>query len=110
MHYISITGLKPKGLFSFFRFWCLAIPSFEQARKAKGIQFCEVKRIQGFQCTLTAWESREAMLDYMRSGVHLKAMKAFHQIATGRTFGYESQTIPTWNEAFALLQEQGKNY
>lgn len=110
MHYISITGLKPKGLFSFFRFWRLAIPSFEQARKAKGIQFCEVKRIQGFQCTLTAWESREAMLDFMRSGVHLKAMKAFHQIATGRTFGYESQTIPTWNEAFALLQANGKDY
>lgn len=110
MHYISITGLKHKGIFSFFRFWRLAIPSFEQARKAKGIQFCEVKRIQGFQCTLTAWESREAMLDFMRSGVHLKAMKAFHKIATGRTFGFESETIPTWKEAFALLQEQGKNY
>ena len=37
-------------------------------------------------------------------------MKAFHQIATGRTFGYESQTIPTWNEAFALLQENGRDY
>lgn len=70
MYYISITGLKPKGLFSFFRFWRLAIPSFEQARKAN----------------------------------------AFHRIATGRTFGYESDIIPTWNEAFELLQEKGKNY
>jgi hypothetical protein len=110
MYYISITGLKPKGILSFFRFWRLAIPSFEQARKAKGIHFCEVKRIKGYQCTLTAWESRDVMLDFMRSGVHLKAMKAFHRIATGRTFGYESETIPTWNEAFELLQEKGKNY
>jgi hypothetical protein len=42
--------------------------------------------------------------------MYYKAMKAFHRIATGRTFGYKSETIPTWNEAFELLQEKGKNY
>jgi hypothetical protein len=110
MSYISITGLKPKGLLGFFRFWRFAIPSFELAKKAKGIQFCEVKRIQGHHCTLTVWESRDTMLEFMRSGVHLKAMKSFHRIATGRTFGYESESIPTWAEAFKLLQEKGKNY
>jgi len=110
MYYISITGLKPKGIFSVIRFWRFAIPSFQQAITAKGIQFCEVKRIQGYQCTLTAWESRDAMLEFMRSGVHLKAMKSFHRIATGRTFGFESESIPTWTEAFELLQEKGRNY
>lgn len=110
MSYISITGLKPKGILSFFKFWRLAIPSFEQARKAKGIQFCQVKRIKGFQCTLTAWESRDDMLNFMRGGTHLKAMQAFHAIATGRTYGYESETVPTWSEAFKLLQEKGKEY
>ncbi len=108
--YISITGLKPKGFVSFFKFWRLAIPSFNQANKAKGIQFCQVKRIKGYQCTLTAWESREDMLNFMRSGVHLKAMQAFHKIATGRTHGFESESIPTWTEAFDLLQEKGKDY
>ena len=110
MSYISITGLKPKGILSFIKFWRLAIPSFEQARKAKGIQFCQVKRIKGFQCTLTAWESREDMLNFMRGGAHLKAMQAFHTLATGRTYGYESETIPSWPEAFKLLQEKGKEY
>jgi hypothetical protein len=110
MSYISITGLKPKGIISFFKFWRLAIPSFDQARKAKGIKFCQVKRINGFQCTLTAWESREDMLNFLHSGTHLKAMQAFHKIATGKTYGYESKTIPTWSEAFTLLQEKGKNY
>lgn len=38
MSYISITGLKPKGLIGFFRFWRFAIPSFEQTKNAKGIQ------------------------------------------------------------------------
>jgi hypothetical protein len=48
------------------------------------------------------------MLNYLRSGAHLKAMKAFKQIATGPTYGYESETIPTWDEAYVLLTEKGK--
>ncbi len=33
MH-ISITGLKPKDLWGFIRFWTLAIPSFSEAKTA----------------------------------------------------------------------------
>ncbi len=108
--YVSITGLKPKNFVSTFRFWMLAIPSFRQAQTAQGNLHSAVKKINGYQCTLSAWESRDKMLEFMRSGVHLKAMKSFHSIATGRTYGYESETIPTWEEAFATLQEKGKNY
>jgi hypothetical protein len=107
--YISITGLKPKGIISFFRFWRLAIPSYAQAQTANGILFSQVKRKGGFQCTLTAWESRDHMLHFMRSGAHLKA-KAFHQIATGRTYGYESDQIPTWDSAYSDLINKGKVY
>ena len=108
--YISITGLKPKGIISFFRFWRLAIPSFAQAQTANGILFSQVKRKGGFQSTLTAWVSRDHMLHFMRSGAHLKAMKAFHQIATGRTYGYESDQIPTWDSAYSDLINKGKVY
>ncbi len=109
MH-ISITGLKPKGLMGFIRFWAFAIPSFGEAKSAKGNLYSAVKKINGFNCTLSAWESREAMLVFMKNGVHLKAMKAFSSIATGRTYGYESDAIPNWEEAFTLLETKGKNY
>lgn len=66
--------------------------------------------MHGYQCTVSAWESREVMLEFMRSGAHLKAMKAFNSIATGRTYGYESESIPSWDEAYNLLQEKGKDY
>ena len=49
------------------------------------------------------------MLEFMRSGAHLKAMKAFHKIATGRTYGFEAEQLPTWPEAMALLKEKGKD-
>ena len=108
--YISITGLKPKSFLGFLRFWRLAIPSYKQAQLAKGNLHCSVKRIKGYQCTVTAWENREMMLDFMRNGAHLKALQAFHKIATGKTYGYEAEEIPNWKEAFSLLENKGKNY
>ncbi len=108
--YISLTQLKPKGLIGFFRFWVLAAPTFKQAESAKGNLSLVVKRIKGYQCTITSWESREAMLDFMRSGAHQKAIQAFHKVATGRTYGFESDQLPTWSEAMVLLKEKGKDY
>lgn len=108
--YISLTQLKPKGVISFFKFWVLAAPAFRQAQSAKGNLSVVAKRIKGYQCTITSWESREAMLDFMRSGAHFKAIQAFHKIATGRTYGFESDQLPSWSEAMVLLKEKGKDY
>ncbi len=108
--YVSITGLTPKGLLGTLRFWVLAVPSFRQAQRAPGNLFYEVRRIQNYQCTLTAWTSRDAMLDYLRSGTHLKAMKAFKRIATGKSFGYEADSVPSWAEAFERLVRDGRNH
>ncbi len=110
MMYVSITGLKPKNFISTIQFWRLAIPTFRQAQLSEGMLFSSAKRLKGYQCTLTTWESREQMLVFMRSGAHLKAMKAFHTIATGKTFGFESDTRPTWEEAVDLLLKKGKDY
>jgi hypothetical protein len=108
--YISITGLKPKGFFGFFKFWMLAIPTFSQAKIAEGNLHSEVKKMHGYQCTLTAWKSRELMMQFLRSGAHLKAMKAFSSIATGKSYGYESEMVPDWENAFTMLLEKGKNH
>ena len=108
--YISITGLRPKGIVGTLRFWALAIPSFRQAQQAEGNLFCEVRRIKNYQCTLTAWSSREAMLDYLRSKTHLKAMKAFPKIATGKSYGTEAESVPSWDEAYALLIQLGRDH
>lgn len=108
--YISITGLKPKSLRAYVRFWILAIPAFRQSQTAKGNLYHAVKRVKGHQCTLTAWENRDKMLEFMRSGAHLKAMKAFPSIATGKIYGFEGEQIPTWDVAFNLLMEKGRVY
>jgi hypothetical protein len=108
--YISITGLKTKGLWGLIKFWTLAAPTFREAQVAKGNMHCAVKRIEGYQCTVTAWENRDLMLHFMRNGTHLTAMKSFHKIATGKTYGFESDEIPSWGEAFELLKTRGTTY
>ncbi len=108
--YVSITGLRPKNFWSTFMFWRHAIPSKMQADSAAGILFSEVRKINKIQHTLTAWESKQHMIAYIHSGAHLQAMKAFRKIAVGKTFGYESDRIPAWDEVHELWLQNGKEY
>lgn len=107
---ISITGLKPKYFLHAIPFWFHAIPLFNQAKKAPGNKFCEVKRIQGIQHTLTAWDDMETLRAFVGSGAHLNAVKSFRKIAIGSTFHYVSDTIPTWEEARRLWEVNYKEY
>jgi hypothetical protein len=108
--YVSITGLQPNGFLGHVLFWRYAIPSKIQADKASGILYSEVKKINGVQHTLTVWKNKEAMSAYIYSGSHLKAIKVFRRIATGKTFGYASSQIPTWPEVHQLWLEKGSTY
>ena len=96
--YVSITGLK-KNIFSWFKFWFLAMPAFREAQRAKGIIFCETKKIKNYHCTFTVWESKNDMLQYKKSDSHKKAMQSFNNIATGKICSYETNILPTWNQA-----------
>jgi len=50
------------------------------------------------------------MIQYLTSKVHAKAMKNFRSIATGSTYGYEGDQIPSWKEAIGLWQKNYKEY
>ena len=108
--YISITGLKTKNFLSEIKFWILTIPAFRAVQKAEGNLFCETKRVNGYQHTITAWKDRNMMIQYLTSKVHTKAMKNFRSIATGSTYGYEGDQIPSWKEAIGLWQKNYKEY
>lgn len=97
--YVSITGLKTKGVTSWVRFIFLTIPAFNEAKKADGILFCETTKRGNEYHTLTVWESKQKMMIYRKSPAHLKAMKAFSSIATGKVYGYECDNIPSWEDA-----------
>jgi hypothetical protein len=108
--YVSITGLKPKGILGFIQFLRHAVPSKIQAESAPGILFVGVKKINGIQHTLTAWESEAHMKKYIYSGPHKLAIKVFRKIASGKTFGFVSKTLPSWDEVHKLWTEKGREY
>ena len=108
--YVSITGLKPRGLVSFFIFLRHAIPSKIQAEQAPGNLYVAVKRINGIHHTLSVWENKSDMKSYIYQGPHLLAIKVFRKIATGKTFGYESNTLPSWEEVHELWKTNGMDY
>jgi hypothetical protein len=108
--YVSITGLQSKNFFGSLLFWKYAIPSKIQADSANGILYSDVKKINKIQHTLTVWNSKDHMKAYIYSGSHLKAIKVFKKIATGKTFGFESDRIPSWDEVHQMWLEHGKEY
>jgi hypothetical protein len=73
---VSVTGLKTRGLYASLKFWVLTIPAFNAAKKAEGILLCESKDQAGWGHTLTVWKSKRYMLAYIRSPIHVKAMRA----------------------------------
>ena len=60
--------------------------------------------------TLTAWESREDMLLFMRNGAHAQAMRKNDQYAKSvLTCSFESESVPTWEEAHERLIKSQKD-
>ena len=108
--YVSVTALKARGFLSAIRFQLLAVLVFKQAGSSAGILFCEVKSVDGFHHTLTAWKTKKDMRKFVLSPVHQKAMKIFPKIATGSTIGYETDKVPTWDEALLMWRKTAVNY
>jgi quinol monooxygenase YgiN len=108
MVYVSITGLELKRAWHAPVFWRHAIASMSQAQQADGCLSAEARTINGVHHTLSIWESRDKMLTYLRTGAHLKAMQTFEKIATGKVFGFETDTPPNWSDVHDLWVTQGK--
>lgn len=108
--YISITGLKLKRPWYLPVFLWYAITSMRQVKSACGNVFADARTIKGVHHTLSAWESRKAMLAYVHSGAHRRAVKVFDRYFTGKTGGFEAEAIPSWDEIPALYDEHAKPY
>jgi len=65
--HVSVTGFKTKNLYASMKFWLITIPAFRAAQKADGILLCENNSRNGYQYTLTVWETKTHTLAYVRS-------------------------------------------
>lgn len=108
--YVSITGLKLKRQIYFFSFWWHAVRSMMQAKSAEGNLRADARTINGVQHTLSVWKDEQAMRKFLITGPHLKAMRAFSRIASGKTFGFSTYQVPEWSEVHRLWVIKGIEY
>ncbi len=108
--YVSITGLELNAIWHVPRFWSLAAPALVAAQRAPGNITAEACTIQGVHHTLSVWEDERFMRAYLRGSAHLKAMRAFPKIATGKTYGYWAKSVPDWLDARKIWETYARLY
>ena len=102
---VSITGLKTKNIFSWFKFCFLRFQPSEVRKKQK-VLFFETKKVKNYHHTLTVWESKNDMTNCKKSSSHIKAMRSFKSIATGKIYRYETNLIPSWDEVLVRFNNE----
>ncbi|MDA9287565.1 hypothetical protein N9P72_01600 [Amylibacter sp.] len=83
-------------------------PCLKIAQKADGILHCAFNSRNGYQHTFTVWKSKKHMMSYLTSSAHLKAMKKFSKIGSGKVYGYEANSIPSWEKALVKWNKNGR--
>ena len=110
-YYISITGLQVNSLWNLPKFVIYSQNAKKQALAAAGNMGVKLHGpINGVYHTMTVWKDRKSMTRFMASGAHAKAMKITQEIYVPggtKVYGYETETIPTWDEAYQLWTEKG---
>ena len=107
--WVSVTGLALKSWLRYPQFMMYAVPSLVQAQSSPGNIFTDAKDVGTIHHTLTVWENRDHMLKFLRQGEHVKAMKVSRTAGKyGKVFGYESDSVPTWEEALQIWAEKGR--
>ena len=105
---IAITGFKPKNLLKKFWFLSHAVPLFQLVQKSPGNIHAERFTHHGYYHTLTAWESRDAMMGYVYSPAHQKAIDLYDVLGEGLTCHYESEEIPSSKHALDYWRANGQ--
>ena len=103
---ITITAVRLRRLWHFFPLTWHGFKITMQTRKSSGFIKMKNTGMGYWHYTMTAWESEEAMKNFMRSGAHGQAMKDSAKLATTiGSYTYEGEDFPTWKEAKELVKQ-----
>ena len=103
----STTKYTLKSIPAFFLFSLLSLKSIAQANTANGLITIKI-RIRDLR-TLSVWQSKADMQAFRNSGFHAKAMVDSKKLGSNRSYSWETNSIPTWKEAIALIDSATSN-
>jgi len=102
---VTATEIKIKNILGLLRFIVNVKRIQAQLRNTDGLVFIKYK---GFR-TLTGWENLESMKKFRHTGHHLNAMKNLRKIGRAKSFTWETQSEPKWDEALEKLSKVNFN-
>ena len=97
----STTKYSLKSIPAFMMFSILSLKSIAQANTANGLVTIKI-RIRDLR-TLTVWQTAEDMQTFRNSGFHAKAMVDSKKLGFNQSHSWETDRIPSWQEAIAKL-------
>jgi len=106
---ITITSIRLKTVWHFFKLSFFALRIVRQTKQERGFVSMKSTGFGYMHYTLSVWENEEALKRFARNGAHLEAMKQSRSIASEiRTYTFQSEQVPQWNEVKLTLKEKGK--
>ena len=106
---ITITSLRLRHWWDYFRLSLWGLKISQQAKKQKGFLAMRNTGFGYLHFTLSAWKSAADVENFARSGAHLEAMKQSRSLATEiRIYTFTAQEIPDWADAKKRLFEYGR--
>ena len=100
----STTKYTLKSILAFLMFALLSFGSIVRAKKSRGLITIKI-RLRDLR-TLTVWNSKAEMKAFRNSGIHQKAMTDSPKLGKNQSYTWETNSIPTWQEAISKMEGQ----
>ncbi len=105
----TITSLRLRSLWGFFKLSWLALKITQQAKTEIGFLAMKNTGFGYLHYTATLWQSEEDLKRFSKSGAHAIAMKHSSALATEIcTYTFPTKELPDWKEAKQLLGQKGR--
>lgn len=100
----SITSFKLKNWWRYGSFSLATYSAIKQARRSGGLVRLWIRPIE--LKTLTVWKSIEDLQRFRNGGAHRSAMKRSDSFGAIKIYTWETDTIPSWEQAIKLFKEK----
>jgi len=100
--FVSTTQFSLKHILLYPEFFLDTYRAMKQIRQSEGVIKVRINPIT--LRTISAWKTKEEMMNFRNSGAHRNAMKKTSKFGSIKSVVWETDTIPSWKEAISMLE------
>jgi hypothetical protein len=108
MAIVAITSIRLNSILYLPAFWWHAVRSYRACMATDGVMATQLAPKRFTYSTMTQWRDKSAMLAFINHPHHVKAMRWSKGKTLGKVYHYESDALPSWAEAYDMLERLGR--